>query len=65
LVEALKNNATTEPYNTGPTQYWQVAKHFGIDKEQGQAIYAEIGNWADALIYISDHYGELEDETTA
>jgi hypothetical protein len=61
LVEALKNNAMTEPYNTGPTQYWQVANHFGIDKDQGQAIYAEIGNWADALIYVVDHFGEMED----
>lgn len=53
-VEALKSRALTDPVSISPTEYWSVAKHYGIDTEQGKQIYAELGNWPDALIKLVD-----------
>lgn len=61
-LEYYRSTADKELYNIGPTQFWTVARHFGIDREQGQAIYNELGNWADALIYVVDKFGELNNE---
>lgn len=51
-IAAFKLTATNNPVDIQATQFWTVAKHFGVDSEQGQAVYKELGNWADALLYV-------------
>jgi len=51
-IKSLKSKALTDPVSISPTEYWTVARHYGIDTEQGKQIYAELGNWADALIKL-------------
>ncbi len=51
-VAAFKLTAQSKPDKIQATQFWIVAKHFGVDSEEGQAIYKELGNWADALLYV-------------
>ena len=54
------SQATKDPVSIGPTQFWPIGHHFGIDEEQGKAIYKELGTWADALIHVVDKFGKLE-----
>ena len=61
-IKKYKSQAKKDPVSIQSTQFWTVAKHFGIDSEQGQAIYKEIGNWADALIHVVDRFGEINEE---
>ena len=51
-LAAFKLTATDNPVAIQATEFWTVAKHFGVDSEQGQAMYKELGNWADALLYV-------------
>lgn len=62
-IETLRELAVKEPHNIGATQYWTVSNHFGVDREQGQAIYKELGNWADALIYLVEQFSGPEKES--
>jgi hypothetical protein len=60
----LRQDALMMPEEISEGKYRAVCSHFGIDKDQSQAIYAELGNWADALIHVVDKFGELENEST-
>lgn len=57
-ITAFKLTATKNPTKIQATQFWIVAKHFGVDSEEGQAIYKELGNWADALLYVIDKFSD-------
>ena len=61
-IADFRSLAMTDPVAIQPTQFWTVAKHFGIESEEGKAIYKEIGNWADALIHVIDKFGELNEK---
>ena len=56
-IKDYHSQATNDPVSIGPTQFWPIGHHFGIDEEQGKAIYKELGNWADALIHVVDKFG--------
>lgn len=56
-ITDYRSQAESDPVSIGPTQFWTIGHHFGIDQEQGKAIYNELGNWADALIHVVDKFG--------
>ena len=62
-IQDLRVLAKTEPHKIGSTEFWIAAKHFGINSEEGQDIYKELGTYADALIYVVDKFGELDEMT--
>lgn len=55
-IAAFKLTATKNPTKIQANEFWTVAKHFGVDPQQGQDIYKELGNWADALLYVIDEF---------
>lgn len=60
-LSKLRQDALMAPVEINEGIYRAVCKRFGIDKDQSQSIYAELGNWADALIYVLDNFGKLEE----
>lgn len=56
--------AQADPIEIDATLFWTIANLFGIDREQGSAIESELGNWADALIYIVDKFYEAKESDT-
>ena len=60
---ATRNDALMAPADYGATEYWEVAKALGVDREAGQAILKENGgSFADSLIKVIDQYGGPEYE---
>ena len=64
-IADYRSQAMTDPVTIGATQFWTVGHHFGIDEEQGKAIYKELGNWADALIHVIDKFTQVEETENA
>ncbi len=62
-IQDYRAQAVSDPVTIGATQFWTIGHHFGLDQEQGKAIYKELGNWADALIHIVDKFTESKNES--